>query len=168
MSPSDRWVSLRLNPSYGFRSQQVPQMSNKSISAIAVAGVLLLLAGTMAASSGHSSVHFNFHDYDGINDKDAKISSAHKDLLTAFPIGSPIQSLLDYFSNHDGSCQKREYIPPVDRMVLQGDHIFCQLSYPMPGHIFFGYRWSVDIKYDKQSNRIEKLITSWEPYGIGG
>ncbi len=123
-----------------------------------------------AECSSTKMKNFNFHDYDKLEEKDEKISAAQMDIRIAFPPNSPTKNLEDYFYSRNGYCKKRDYIPTQDRMSIRGDQIYCELTYPYPGHIFsiIRVKWVVDIKYQKETELIQELKVFWEPYGIGG
>ncbi len=78
---------------------------------------------------------FDIHAYDKIDGRLEKCRAATHDLNIAFPFGSSVRDVEKYIEKEGGFCKLRDYIPLQDRVSLPGDHIYCEITYPVPGKI---------------------------------
>ncbi len=125
---------------------------------------------TYAADLARDSSSFNFHNYDKLKTREEKERSALREINEAFPVGSHVGPVKEYFAQNGGACQTRTYVPPADRAVMVGDNLYCSLDYQSPDTInpLFRVRWSVGVRYDKNTENIQKITVGWERYSIGG
>ena len=132
--------------------------------------VFLVFCYVADARAESSVQNFSFRNYDALESKSEKQTAASKDLIAAFPPGSKVAELESYVVKHRGYCQKRTYIPPVDRYSIVGDHIYCEVNYvdPQINNPILWVKWSIDIKYNKDLNAIEELRVFWSRFGMGG
>jgi hypothetical protein len=128
------------------------------------------LVTNLLFSESATAETFDFHKYDALATKEQKDAAAIRDLNIVFPPGSAVHILEGYVSSHGGYCRERAYVPPVDRAVLMGDHIYCEVTYydPSSNNPLIGVRWAIDIKFDRKTESIERLKVSWERYFVGG
>jgi hypothetical protein len=112
-----------------------------------------------------TGVQFSFRDYDRVS-RAQKESAALRGLNAAFPTGSNKQELMSFMQKCGGSCTPRTNIPPQDRTRIEGDHIYCVVTFAESPIGILRARWLVDFKYS--GDQIDQLRVDFLRYVIGG